>query len=449
MVKRIATWGAVLLLVSVMAAITPTGASALVADDQREDCGTFENPCRDFSIRGVNKNGDEDVIRCGVIGTEGDDILMGTDFSDTICGLGGNDVIFGLGGDDRLFGGPGDDVIYGGEGGDLITTGTGDDVAYGGEGNDRIMVSFEALDEDVGADRLIGGPGDDELAAGWPTGANPADDSYRPLASAGMTLIGGPGVDLLIGSQGDDRMYLGGAGGLARGWGGDDLLVGASGTVKTVSEIYCRSSEAALGEFDIAQTKAVNVLLGNLGDDVLVSGGGQSCMAGSEGSDTFYGSSFDDSIFAGADQFNLGSVPRDGGAPEDRDRIFAKGGNDVIFGSLGSDTVYGSDGNDTFSTLSTVQPDSRDPVDNQPDRINLGPGDDIIRGGGGDDRLNGGDGTDDIDGGGGDDYLWPGRDEQPDALRGGEGDDQCFRFAGDVTDSSCESTQSPGTLGNR
>jgi|GEM_PF-655477 len=141
------------------------------------------------------------AVSCGgrkatIIGTDGDDYLEGTSGTDVIHGLSGDDVIESYEGDDvicggrgddsptlgddlrGLFGGPGHDRIHGGKGSDLIgggnspsaqfEDGTGSDVMMGGMGHDTICDEGcirQAVARDQGDDRLIGGPGVDEMVA--------------------------------------------------------------------------------------------------------------------------------------------------------------------------------------------------------------------------------------------------------------------------------------------
>jgi uncharacterized delta-60 repeat protein len=139
-------------------------------------------------------------------------VLQGTPGPDRVASVSGPVVTFG--GDDRIAGSRG-----------LICAGAGDDVlrAVGGQvdagpGDDRVLVNF-------GGARVFGRAGDDELR------------TVRGEAS--VSLSGGSGADLLVGSASRDLLYGGdgadrlfGHGGRDRLLGGlgDDFLVGAGGT---------------------------------------------------------------------------------------------------------------------------------------------------------------------------------------------------------------------------
>lgn len=77
--------------------------------------------------------------RCGITGTDGDDVLEPpSPFGRyVVCGGRGDDVLRGVGDDDLLIGGRGDDVLRGAAGDDLLQGGRGRDRCAGGAGTDR------------------------------------------------------------------------------------------------------------------------------------------------------------------------------------------------------------------------------------------------------------------------------------------------------------------------
>ncbi len=121
------------------------------------------------------------VVRCTMIGTQGNDTFRGTPGRDVVCGFGGND---------RIVAGPGNDLIYGGDGADLIQGGAGDDVIYAGGQNDIVFGGDgnDVIDGGGGRNTLSGGAGADVIRGG-------------PLADQ---LDGGPGRDKLYGNAGSD-----------------------------------------------------------------------------------------------------------------------------------------------------------------------------------------------------------------------------------------------------
>ncbi|WP_281544302.1 DUF4114 domain-containing protein [Grimontia sp. SpTr1] len=114
------------------------------------------------------------------------DTIYGGNGNDFIHSGGGDDVVYGDAGDDNINGGKGDDILYGGDGNDTILGGQGNDTIYGGNGDDILRGAS-------GSDKLYGGAGNDYLEAGY-------DDDY--------ILDGGAGLDLYVGSEGNDTMYF-------------------------------------------------------------------------------------------------------------------------------------------------------------------------------------------------------------------------------------------------
>ena len=156
------------------------------------------------SIEHVFGSRHDDVIR----GTQRRNELSSSTGDDRVYGLGGNDDVFDDGGRDHLDGGGGDDRIsssgcsgssdgptqcqmdpplpdrlIGGPGNDQIGSGPGEDEISGNGGNDWLFGGD-------GADSLFGGDGDDTLEGGTAAGTDPdADDGDRD------DLDGGPGTD--------------------------------------------------------------------------------------------------------------------------------------------------------------------------------------------------------------------------------------------------------------
>lgn len=155
------------------------------------------------TVTGLVGTDGDDVI----IGTPGDDVIIAGDGNDVICGERGNDTINAGNGADMVFGGPGDDTINLGQGRDEVFGGGGDDFVSGGKGKD--VIDGGAGDDDLrgneGTDRIKGGAGNDEVRGG-----QKAD-----------VLVGGEGNDELVGGTQPDELD-GGA--------GADTINGGSGT---------------------------------------------------------------------------------------------------------------------------------------------------------------------------------------------------------------------------
>lgn len=217
-----------------------------------------------------------------VAGGEGNDEIHGSDeFHDRLGGGPGDDLIYGHGGWDIIGGEDGDDILYGNAGGDHISGGGGKDLIYGGWGEDFLfggddidLAISETPDE---ADRLYGGPGDDYVV-----GQHGADTLYGGLGDdmlisnepqdlatldgttpreflddAGARMFGGPGNDLIVGTNRWDRIQGGPGDDTMWGFEGRDYIRGGSG------------SDAIIGGLGIDDTN------GNTGNDHLVQFGAE------------------------------------------------------------------------------------------------------------------------------------------------------------------------------
>ena len=156
-------------------------------------------------------------------GGPGADTLVGNLGDDYLFGGGGNDVLTGSADDDRMLGGAGDRdaVDYRANAANAPVNVTIDGVANDGQNLERDYVGFDV-------EVLVGGNGNDTLDAGTrPAGVMDGDGDRVFLGGVG--LYGGPGADLLIGTdqadtlagdEGNDNLDAGA---------GDDLLLDPNG----------------------------------------------------------------------------------------------------------------------------------------------------------------------------------------------------------------------------
>jgi Ca2+-binding RTX toxin-like protein len=228
-------------------------------------------------------------------------------------------------------------------------------------------------------------------------------------------LRGGRGRDVLDGGPGADRVSGGALSDRLSGGDGDDFLT------------------AGTGNDDVSGGDGADGADGGTGNDTIDGDGGNDSLDGGDGDDTIRGGAGDDEIVEhgfGNDELLSGGPGDDvirGGRGNDR-RMLGDDGDDDLFGEAGSEQMSGGRGDDVL--------DGGRGGDNM-----LGDeGNDVLRGGTGNDRLDGGDGQDRLDGSAGEDTLdgGAGNDEVvggpgPDTLRGGPGDDS-IRAADDSAD---------------
>jgi Ca2+-binding RTX toxin-like protein len=325
-----------------------------------------------------------------IVGTNGDDRILGTGKTDVIAAKGGEDFIRSLNGDDLVCAGDGEDTVKSGSGGDFIDAGAQGAEINAGEGDDEVVGQFDSTvdppqsaflgdgadqmfaDVDLGLDvsgedgddyillnviesaRIFAGTGDD-VAYVLPTGpqsfgavvGQTGDDE---LGTAGA-LIGGDGVDLLLGfgfdllegGSGDDEIIAGGGDDEITGDDGDDFIdTGASGPDGDETEAGSGDDEIVGGGFVQAGS----------GDDRFQAdsdGGQPSSVFGGSGADEFFGGDDFGEYLEGGDG---GDLLIGNGGPDlldgvdGADRLFAGTGDDLLFGGPSDDVLFGDDGDD-------------------------------------------------------------------------------------------------------
>lgn len=189
-----------------------------------------------------------------------------------------------------------------------------------------------------------------------------------------VVALGGPGQDILYGTQHSD--YLdGGAGNdelYARG--GIDDVFGGGGNDLIYGDLAPNDTNSIWG------TGAMDTIDGGAGADTIHAAEGDDLVMGGTGDDEIFGDVGVDTIHAGS-----GNDAVYGG--DDGDFLFGDAGNDALFGQGGNDQVEGGTGSDLAMG---------------------GAGNDILRGNSGIDVLIGGIGGDDLFGQQGNDALFGG-----------------------------------------
>jgi Ca2+-binding RTX toxin-like protein len=422
-------------------------------------------------------------------------LLFGGAGNDTLTGGSGDDQLFGQAGNDILLGKGGNDLLFGGAGDDVLTGGTGSDKVFGEAGNDRMIWNpgdgSDLNEGGVGTDNtVVNGGNGDEIFTVTPDGSrinfsrtdpapfsidigttenlivnmNGGNDIFTSSNGLGklikLTVDGGAGDDIIIGSDGDDQLSGGAGNDFISGRDGNDRLDGGDGN-----------------DF-INGGRGNDIALLGAGDDtfVWVPGDGSDTVEGQGGHDTlqFNGANVNEHMSIAANGSRV-RLTRDVGAVTmdlhgiEQINVAALGGADVVtigdltgtgvtdvnvdlsspagagMGDDSADTVIvnGTAGDDPITVshdgggvavlglAARVHIAGSEPTDQL--HINAGAGDDLVEastlpagaihvtadGGDGDDVLIGSPGNDALLGGAGDDILIAGSPQN--TLDGGPG----------------------------
>jgi Ca2+-binding RTX toxin-like protein len=338
----------------------------------------------------------------------------------------GNDYIDVTGGrldeyaSDTVFSGAGNDTVYVGGGyGYSPTTGLASElqVVDAGDGDDQVFAYYSSSAGSYNSNSIMGGAGNDTLSS-----------------TGGSTNVidGGLGNDSMVGGTGSDTM-IGGAGNdtIAVFSGTDTVDAGDGNDVVTSSGYGTLRGGAGDDQLIHSSTTTYINLLGEAGNDTLISGSGADSLDGGSGNDSLFSA-------AGADTFRGGdgddTVGFGGGA-----RVYGDAGNDRIVSNGGpaSSTVWGGAADDYIDMRADTMGDTimGDDVSvlatDGKDTIYAGSAADSILSGGGDDFVSAGAGTDNVFGGDGNDYLMG--DGGNDSMDGGLGDDRLDGGVGNDT----------------
>ena len=279
----------------------------------------------------------------GAIGSGGNDVLYGTQAfgAVTLDGAGGDDVISGSQWDDTLIGGAGNDILIGAAGADTLQGGGGNDM-YSLNGNDIVVeaagAGFDTVFTDAAGTTTIMSNVEQLVIYGNAMGAVGSDGNDTLSAAealGGVTLDGGAGNDLLVGSRAGDTLFGGIGNDILSGGAGNDRLVGGDG-----DDTYDLTNgadtvvEAAGAGNDLAFTNhaGITTIMANV--ETLAIFGAATGAIGSNG---------DDTLLVGT---ALGAVTLDGMAGND----VLRGGqwDDRIIGGAGDDELTGNGGSDVF-----------------------------------------------------------------------------------------------------
>ena len=267
--------------------------------------------------------------RANLFGGAGKDVITGGSGGDMLFGQAGNDVLLGKGGADFLFGGADDDVLTGGD---------GDDQVFGEAGNDRFV--WNPGDD---TDLWEGGAGIDTAEVNGGNGtevftltANGTRTRFDRLDPAPFSIDMGTMEKIVVNMNGgDDRFSATGnlaalIGVTVDGGAGNDVILGSNGADLLIG--------GEGNDFVDGQQGNDTALLG-AGDDVFQwdPGDGSDVVEGGAGSDTllFNGSAANEIMTASANggralfTRNIGNIVMDLNDVESLD-IAALGGADQI-----------------------------------------------------------------------------------------------------------------------
>ena len=251
-------------------------------------------------------------------GNNNDNVIKGNDGSNILKGEGGNDVLVGNEGKDTLYGGADDDVLIAGVAKKTNQSGEKEDLTNQElknlvlASNSEVKINsnnFESehedenyLSGDTGKDLLIGDKGEDLLRGG------DNDD----------ILIGGKGFDRLFGENNNDVLI---AGKVINTINLNSIYSNKANIEENISDYY---TYATVQEANAASTenfynnKNINnnlygglgndLLIGDIGHDILVSGSGSDYVYGGEGRDILCNYEESARLYGGygKDRYNLG-----------------------------------------------------------------------------------------------------------------------------------------------
>ena len=229
-------------------------------------------------------------------GGDGDDQLTGDTGNDALAGGSGNDVLFGDTGFDILSGGEGDDTLSGGLDNDTLNGDGGDDILYGDSGND-------ILNGGAGQDVMVGDAGDDIYIFNLGDGK---DEIYEQ----GDTLLDfvrfGDGIvlsDLVFSKTGSDLV-------ITHVNGTDQLTIKNwyAGTGYRLDHFefadlstLTQSEASTLGLQLLIGTEGNDSIYGDANNQTILGLGGNDYLVGNAGQDTLVGGPGNDTLQGGSD----------------------------------------------------------------------------------------------------------------------------------------------------
>ena len=307
----------------------------------------------DLSTKGANV---ENLTLLGTANING----TGNSLSNTIRGNSGDNVLDGRGGADRMVGGAGNDTYFVDNIGDVV-------IEAAAEGTDLVNAS-------VSFDLSVDGLNVENLTLSGTANINGTGNELANTItgnSGNNRLDGLQGADTMIGGLGDDTYVVDDAG---------DLIVEAfdAGIDTVESSNTFDLSEKGLnvenltltgtGNIDGIGNDLNNTIIGNSGNNILDGKGGNDVMIGGSGDDTYFVDSVADQVIEAASGGNdtvnssvtfvlgdnienlilTGTDNTKGEGNGSNNTITGNSGNNILDGKGGADTLIGGQGNDTY-----------------------------------------------------------------------------------------------------
>lgn len=318
-------------------------------------------------------------------GTEGGDEMQGTERSEELHGLGGNDRLVSNGGNDVMYGGTGDDTYV------LNTDAYVTVMEQAGEGTDTVESAAYSYTVDQNIERLV-------LMEGSQAREGFGIDGSQELVgnSADNYLDGGAGADRMVGGAGDDDYEVDDSGDVVvelSGEGIDQVTASISWTLADNIEIGRLSEDSDL---NLTGNALANSLYGNNGANELDGGLGADNLYGYGGDDTYYVDTDADRVYESAGQ-GTDTIVRGFGSQyaladnvenlrltcsagqgygnaldnliegsaaansllglDGNDELRGMAGNDTLWGGSGNDLLLGGEGDDTYVVDATTGSD--------------------------------------------------------------------------------------------
>jgi Ca2+-binding RTX toxin-like protein len=217
-----------------------------------------------------------------IFGKDGDDQLSLDESSGAmpaanISGEGGNDTLIGGSGGDVLNGGPGNDTLLGKGGADTLLGGDGNDTLTGGDGDDQVFGEGDN-------DRMIWNPGDDTDLNEGGTGVDTVEVNGGNGAEEFTTTANGTRVRFDRLTPAPFSIDIGTC---------ENLVLNANGGNDTFS---ATGNLAALIQITVDGGTGDDIILGSNGNDVLLGGDNNDFIDGNQGNDTIILSAGDDTF---------------------------------------------------------------------------------------------------------------------------------------------------------